>query len=284
VSDVPKVAVTGATGHVGGAVARALAEGGVEQRLVVRTPERAPKLARSVVRGCSYGDRQAAEAALRGVDTLFMVSASESADRRDQHLTFVDAAAAAGVRQVVYTSFVNAAPDATFTLVRDHYATEQRIVDSGMAYTFLRDNFYLDFMELFAGESGVIAGPADDGRVGMVARADVARAATAVLLDPEPHAGTTYTLTGPESLTLTEAAEILTTARGRPFRFHNETLAEAYASRASYQAPDWQVEAWVTTYTAIAAGELDVVTDHVERLTGRRATSLAEHLAGGPAR
>ena len=281
---MPKVAVTGATGHVGGAVARALAERGVEQRLVVRSPDRAPELTGSVVRGCSYGDRAAAEEALAGVDTLLMVSASESADRRAQHLTFVDAAAAAGVRQIVYTSFVNAAPDAVFTLVRDHYATEQRIVGSGMAYTFLRDNFYLDFMELFAGEQGVIAGPADDGRVGMVARADVARAATAVLIDPEAHAGETYTLTGPETLTLTEAAERLTAARGRPFRFHNETLEEAYASRAVYNAPDWQVEAWVTTYTAIAAGQLDVVTDHVERLTGRRPTSLAEHLAGGPAR
>jgi NAD(P)H dehydrogenase (quinone) len=213
-----------------------------------------------------------------------MVSGSESADRLDQHFAFVDAAAAVGVRQVVYTSFVNAAPDAIFTLVRDHYATERRIADSGMAYTFLRDNFYLDLLELFAGEQGVIAGPADDGRVGMVARADVARSATAVLLDPEAHAGTTYTLTGPESLTLTEATERLTAARGRPFRFHDETLEEAYASRASYGAPDWQVEAWVTTYTAIAAGQLDVVTDDVERLTGRRPTSLAEHLAGGPER
>jgi NAD(P)H dehydrogenase (quinone) len=256
----------------------------MEQRLLVRSPERAPKLAGAVVRGCSYGDGAAAKDALAGVDTLFMVSASESADRRAEHLTFVDAAAAAGVRQIVYTSFVNAAPDAIFTLVRDHYATEQRIVNSGMAYTFLRDNFYLDFMEPFAGEQGVLAGPAGDGRVGMVARADVARAATAVLLDPEPHAGVTYTLTGPESLTLTEAAERLTAARGRPFRFHNETLEEAYASRASYQAPDWQVEAWVTTYTAIAAGQLDVVTNHVEQLTGRKATSLAEHLAGGSGR
>jgi uncharacterized protein YbjT (DUF2867 family) len=88
-------------------------------------------------------------------------------------------------------------------------------------------------------------------------------------------------LTGPESLTLTEAAEHLTAARGRPFRFHHEKLEEAYASRASYGAPDWQVEAWVTTYTAIAAGQLEVVTDDVERLTGRRPTSLAEHLAGG---
>jgi NAD(P)H dehydrogenase (quinone) len=282
VADLPRLAVTGATGHIGGAVARALAERGIEQRLLVRSPERAPQLPRTAVRACSYGDRAAAEEALAGVETLFMVSASESADRLDQHFAFVDAAAAAGVRQVVYTSFVNAAPDAIFTLVRHHYATERRIVDSGMAYTFLRDNFYLDLMEPFAGEQAVIAGPADDGRVGMVARVDVARSATAVLLDPEAHAGTTCTLTGPESLTLTEAAERLTAARGRRFRFHNETLEEAYASRAAYSAPDWQVEAWVTTYTAIAAGQLDVVTDDVERLTGRQPTSLAEHLAGGP--
>ena len=284
VADLPRLAVTGATGHVGGAVARALAGRGIEQRLLVRSPERAPQLPRTVVRAGSYGDRTAAEEALAGVETLFMVSGSESADRRDQHFAFVDAAAAAGVRQVVYTSFANAAPNAIFTLVRDHYATERRIAESGMAYTFLRDNFYLDLMEPFAGDQRVIAGPADDGRVGMVARADVARSAAAVLLDPEAHAGSTYTLTGPEALTLTEAAERLTAARGRPFRFHNETLEEAYASRARYNAPDWQVEAWVTTYTAIAAGQLDVVTDDVERLTGRRPTSLAEYLAGGAGR
>jgi NAD(P)H dehydrogenase (quinone) len=115
-----------------------------------------------------------------------------------------------------------------------------------------------------------------------VARADVARVAAAVLSSSEQHAGRTYTLTGPEALTLTQAAEILTAGRGRPFRFHNETLAEAYESREKYGAPAWQVEAWVSTYTAIAAGQLDVVTDDVERVSGRRPVSLAEHLATTP--
>jgi len=265
-------------------LARQLTASGFAQRLLVRDAARAPQLddAHPVV--CSYGDGAASRQALDGAETLFMVSAAEAADRLQQHYAFVDAAADAGVQHVVYTSFYRAAPDATFTLARDHYATEERIKASGMDYTFLRDNFYLDFIELFAGEQGVIAGPADDGRAGMVARADVARSATAVLLDPEAHAGTTYTLTGPESLTLSEAAERLTAVRGRRFGFHNETLDEAYASRAGYHAPDWQVEAWVTTYTAIAAGQLDVVTDDVERLTGRRAISLAEHLAGATGR
>jgi NAD(P)H dehydrogenase (quinone) len=263
-------------------VARQLAGQGLPLRLLVRTPGRAPDLPGAVVQVCSYGDQAAAEKALQGVDVLFMVSASESADRRQQHRTFVDAAAAAGVRQIVYTSFVGATAEAVFTLVRDHAATEQHIQVSGMAFTFLRDNLYQDVIEPFAGKERVIRGPADNGRVGMVARADVARVAAAALRSPDEHAGVTYTLTGPEALTLTEVAEILTAVRGRPFRFHNETLAEAYASRQQYGAPGWQVEAWVSTYTAIAAGQLDVVTDHVERVSGRRPMSLAEHLAATP--
>jgi uncharacterized protein YbjT (DUF2867 family) len=265
-------------------VARQLAGQGLPLRLLVRTPQKAPDLPRAVVQVCSYGDQAVAEKALQGVDVLFMVSASETADRRQQHRTIVDAAAAAGVRQIVCTSsFVGATAEAVFTLVRDHAATEQHIQVSGMAFTFLRDNLYQDVMEPFAGKERVIRGPADDGRVGMVARADVARIAAAVLRSPDEHAGVTYTLTGPEALTLTEVAEILTAVRGRRFRFHDETLAEAYASRQRYGAPDWQVEAWVSTYTAIAAGQLDVVTDHVERVSGRRPMSLAEHLAANPA-
>ena len=92
-----------------------------------------------------------AKAALEGVKTLFMVSAAEAEDRLQQHCTFVDAAAAAGVQHIVYTSFFGAAADSTFTLGRDHFATEERIKASGMDFTFLRDNFYLDFLPLLAG-------------------------------------------------------------------------------------------------------------------------------------
>ena len=94
-----------------------------------------------------------------------MVSAAESADRLDQHRTFIDAAAEAGVRHIVYTSFLGAAPDATFTLARDHWVTEEHIRASGLAFTFLRDSFYLDFLPALAGEDGVIRGPAGDGLV-----------------------------------------------------------------------------------------------------------------------
>jgi len=275
-ADLPDLAVTGSTGVLGGMVARGLAEAGFSQRMLVRDAGRAPQLPDSPAVVADYADAAGSRSALQGTKTLFMVSASEAEDRLQQHCTFVDAAAEAGVQHIVYTSFFGAGPACTFTLGRDHYATEQRIRDSGMAFTFLRDNFYLDFLPRLAGEDGVIRGPAGDGVMAAVAREDIARCAVAVLRDPAVHAGFTYNLTGPEDISLGQAAEVLTAATGRTVTFHNETVEEAYGSRAHYGAPKWQVDAWVSTYTAIAAGELAGTTADVRGLTGKDPLSLME--------
>ena len=275
----PTLAVTGSTGNLGGLVARLLAEAASPQRLLVRDIGRAPEVEGAVPVVCTYMDSVLAKRALDGVKTLFMVSAAEAEDRLQQHYAFVDAAMAADVQHIVYTSFFGAAPDSAFTLGRDHYATEEWIKASGMDYTFLRDNFYLDFLPLLAGEDGVIRGPAGDGVVAAVARADVARSAVTVLRDPALHVGRTYDLTGPEDISLTRAAELLTAGTGRTITFRNETVEEAYASRASFGAPPWQVDAWVSTYTAIAAGELAGPTSAVHELTGREPLDLAQFLA-----
>lgn len=272
--------VTGSTGQLGGRIARLLAERGVPQRLVVRSPSRAPSLPGTTVAPASYGDRDAVRAALEGLDVVLMVSAAESENRLQEHRTFVDAAVDAGVRHLVYVSFFGAAADATFLLARDHYATEQHIEASGLTWTYLRDNLYADFLPMMAGPDGVVRGPSDDGRVSVVAQDDIASAAVAVLLEPDAHENRGYDLTGPESLTLREATAVMTRALGRPFSFEDETVEEAYASRASYGAPRWQVDAWVSTYTAIASGELARVSGDVERLTGRPPRSLADVLAG----
>ncbi|KQT99355.1 SDR family oxidoreductase [Sanguibacter sp. Leaf3] len=273
------IAVTGTTGAVGGAVAHLLSEAGLEQRLVVRSPDRAPQIPGAHVVQASYGDTEASDAALAGVDVLFMVSGAESAERLDQHRAFVDAAARAGVQHVVYTSFLGASPTAVFTLARDHWYTEEHIRASGMAYTFLRDSFYLDFLPMLAGEDGVIRGPAGQGRLGAVAREDVARVAAVVLQDPASHAGQTYELTGREALSIPEAIEVIREVTGRDLAYVDETVPEAYESRRVYDAPDWEVHAWVSTYTAIAQGELATVTDTVERLTGRPPLTLRELLS-----
>ena len=276
---VNSIAITGSTGYIGGLLARSLADAGVPQRLIVRDTARAPQLDGAEVAQASFGDRAAVESALAGIDTVLMVSASESEDRVDVHRAFVDAASAAGVSHLVYISFLGASPTATFTLARDHSATEQHIAASGLAHTFLRDALYLDFMEMLVGEDGVIRGPAGDGLVSGVSRADVARSATAVVRDPGAHAGASYDLTGPESLSMSEIAATIARERGVTVSFHNESLDEAYASRARWNAPGWQNDAWVSTYTAIAAGEMNAPSDAVERLTGRAPQSLAQVLA-----
>ena len=274
-----RVAVTGATGLLGAKVARRLAERGESQVLLARDPSRAPSLTGAEVRRADYSDSEDTRRALAGVGTLLMVSASETPDRVERHLAFIDAASAAGVGHVVYTSFQGAAPAATFTLARDHWATEEHLRASGLAHTILRDSLYADFLPLMVGEDGVIRGPAGDGRAAVVAQDDIADVAVAVLLDPGRHDDRTFNLTGPEALSLAEVAQTVSDVTGRPVRYHAETLEEAYASRARYGAPEWQVDAWVSTYTAIAAGEMAAVSDAVPTLAGHPATALRQVLA-----
>ena len=274
------IGLTGVTGHLGRKVLDRLVAAGTPAVLLARRPERVDAPSDWERRRCDYADPTGAQAALRGVDVLFMVSGAETPDRVDQHVALVDAAVAAGVRHVAYTSFLGAAPDATFTLARDHWATEEHLRASGLSWTFLRDGLYADFLSMMTVD-GAIRGPAGDGRVAAVAQDDIADVAAVVLRDPGPHAGATYDLTGPEALTLDEVAQVVSEVTGTPTRYEPETLEQAYASRASYGAPDWQVDAWVSTYTAIAAGELATVSDAVPRLTGHPGTTLRELLRRG---
>jgi uncharacterized protein YbjT (DUF2867 family) len=280
----PLIAVTGATGLVGGKVASLLAERDVRQRLIVRDPSRAPQLGGAVeVRQIAdYGAREDMQRALEGVDTLLLVPAREHPERVRQHSTAVDAAVAAGVRRIVYISSLDAAPQAVFTLARQHWATEQHVRASGVpAWTFLRMSLYLDFIPSMVSPQGVIAGPAGDGRLGTVLREDLARAAVAVLTG-DGHDGRTYDITGRESFTMAEAAERMSRLTGKHIIYRNETLEEAYASRAVYGAPDWEVEGWVSSYQGIAAGELAAVSDDVRHLTGQEPGNLDEYLSAHP--
>ncbi|GAA1011506.1 NAD(P)-dependent oxidoreductase [Acrocarpospora pleiomorpha] len=272
------IVVTGSTGRLGGRVARLLAAAGVPQRLLVRDQSRAPHLPGATVATADYSDHTACRTALTGADTVLMVSAAENADRLAQHRTFVDAAAEAGIGHLVYISFYGAGPTSTFTLARDHWATEEHIKTTGLPHTFLRDNLYADFIPMMVGADGVIRGPAGTGRASVVAQDDIADVTTAVLRDPAPHTGLTHDLTGPEALTLADMCEIITEVTGAPVRYERETIEEAYASRSAYNAPSWLVDAWVSTYTAIAHGEMDGVSSAVPDITGHPATPLAEVL------
>src|SRR5438045_865951 len=130
------IGVTGSTGQLGGRVATRLASLGQTQRLLVRNPARAPQLPGAEIIQASYEDGASMKVALSGIKVLFLVSGF-GPDRLEQHYSAIDAAVAARVERIVYTSFLSAAPLATFSHAREHYLTEHRIRESGCRHTFL---------------------------------------------------------------------------------------------------------------------------------------------------
>lgn len=277
------IAITGATGEVGSRVAALLARRGAHQRFIVKDPSRAPTVPGAEVRQASgYIAGGEMRAALEGAHTMFLIPGRESAIRVAEHITAINAAVAAGIERIVYLSFAPAAENAVCTLARDHYATEQHIRMTGIPFTFLRMNLYMDgIVRWFVSPAGVITGPADDGRVAAVHRNDVADAAAAALTS-DGHDGAIYEVSGREAFTLTEAVDLMSRASGKTITFHDETVEEAYASRATYGAPGWEVAGWVTSYTGIAAGEFATIGDGVRHLAGHEPITLVEYLAAAP--
>ena len=262
-------------------MARRLASAGKSARLIVLDTGRDADLPEMEVVEASYQDPASMRRALTGVHTFFMIPVHEAPDRVQQHVTAADAAVEAGVERIVYSSFVGAAPDATFTFARDHWHTEEHIRNTGLDFTFLRGNVYMDVIPWIVGDDGVIRGPAGDGRFAAVARDDIADVAVSVLLG-EGHSGVTYDVSGPERLTLHKVAQLFSRATGRDIAYHPETIEEAYEARSRYGAPDWEIEGWVTSLAGVAGGEMDVVSTTVGELTGHPPMGLAEFLRRYP--
>jgi NAD(P)H dehydrogenase (quinone) len=278
-SSTEVVAVTGASGGIGGRVARILATAGVAQRLVVRDQGRAPSLPGAHAVRAAYEDVDSMRSALHGVRTLLLVSAHEARGRVEVHRRVVDAVAASGVERVVYTSFMGAAPAATFPFARDHFLTEQALRDAGVRLTALRNSLYADVAPLMVGPDDVVRGPAGRGRVAWVARDDVARVAAAALLD-DAHADRVYDVSGPEALDFEETCAVLSDVLGRTIRYVPETPAEARASRAG--ADPHLVEGWIGSYAAVATGETSVTSHTVAAVTGTAPVTLRELLTARP--
>ena len=216
--------------------------------------------------------------ALKGIDVLLMVSARENTERVKEHKSFLDAAKLAGVQHIVYTSFYGADDQATFTLSRDHAQTEAYIKELGFTYTFLRDNFYLDFFIDIALENREIRGPAGSGLVSAVARKDTSRVAAEILSQAKKWENQTLNLTGPEDLSMEEITTLLSRATKQTITYVDESVEEAYASRKKWPAETWEYDAWVSTYTAIKVGEQAGVSTDVEKVLGHPASSLLDLL------
>ena len=272
------IGITGVTGKLGSYVANLVDKKGMVSVHLARSPERAKVYASAEIRKMVYTNTPEVVEALKGIDTLLMVSARENPERVKEHKDFLDAAKLAGVQHIVYTSFYGADEKATFTLSRDHAQTEAYIKELGFTYTFLRDNFYLDFFIDIALENGEIRGPAGSGQVSAVARKDTSRVAAEILLHAKKWKNQTLNLTGPEELSMEEIVALLSKETGNAITYVDESVEEAYESRKKWPAQTWEYDAWVSTYTAIKAGEQAGVSTDVEKVLGHPASSLLDIL------
>ena len=275
---MPKIAVTGVTGNLGGIVSRLCKKNGIEVRNLARNVEKAEKLGFSNVFKSSYDKSEDTVKSLKGIEVLFMVSGSENPNRVQQHKDFIDAAKIAEVSHIIYLSFYNASKNSIFTLGRDHYATEEYIKENGFKYTFLRDNFYVDFFVDLCREYGEIKGPAGNGKVSAVVRSDVSEVVAKILENPGKCENQTLNMTGPEELSMDEIVKTVSKYFGKEIKYIEETVEEAYESRKIWKAEQWEYDSWVSTYTAISENEQSGISNDIEKVLGRKATSLVEYL------
>lgn len=291
-----RIVITGASGNYGRGVTDALVAQGraADLILITRTPA---KLADRVAQGCTVreGDFDRPEtlaAAVAGADTMLLISGTRVGARVVQHKAAIDAAAAAGVTRIVYTSFIGIDDPANPAEVRhDHIETERLIRASGCRWTMLRDAHYADAKLLMAGpqvmRSGVWYGNAGDGREAMVWRDDCIASAVAVLTTPG-HEDRTYDITGPTLETFAEVAAIMAEVTGCPVRYEDLSDAAQYAMFDAMGIPrrpvddqtvagvPWNSDDMVTFGRAIREGFLEVCSSDVERLTGRPARSTRQ--------
>ena len=275
---IPKIAITGITGNLGGMVSRLCKKNGIQVRNLARNVGKAEKLGFSNVFKSSYDKSEDTVKSLEGIEVLFMVSGSENPNRVQQHKDFIDAAKVAGVSHVIYLSFYNASKNSIFTLGRDHYATEEYIKENGFKYTFLRDSFYADFFVDLCREYGEIKGPAGNGKVSAVVRSDVSEVAAKILENPGKWENQTLNMIGPEELSMDEIVKAVSKYFGKEIKYIEETVEEAYESRKIWKAEQWEYDSWVSTYTSISENEQSGISNDIEKVLGRKATSLVEYL------
>jgi NAD(P)H dehydrogenase (quinone) len=278
------ILVTGAGGHLGRLVVeRLIARGAAPADIVagVRNPESATDLAsRGVgVARLDYDDPASIAEALRGVDRLLLISGTDFGRRVPQHAAVVEAAAAAGVSLLAYTSS-GRADSSDFVLAPEHQATEEVIAASGVPAVMLRNVWYienyLDDARRAAG-TGEILASAGRGRVAAASRLDYADAAATVLLE-EGHAGRVYELAGDESLDYDRIAEAIGRAVGREVSYRPLSGEEHAAALAAAGVPADLAGFLVAIDAGIAAGALDIRGTTLSRLIGRPTTPFADAL------
>lgn len=283
------ILVTGATGHFGNATINFLLEKGVNASQIsalVRNEQSADEFKNKGVNTLigDYDNYNSLVTAFTGVEQLFFVSSSDIMKRTAQHQNVINAAKEAGVEHVIYTSFQRRSESETSPLwivAQSHIQTEKWLKESGINYTILRNNLYLDFLPGFIGEkvveTGVIFVPAQNGKVSAVLRSEMAEAA-AIILTTDGHIAKEYDFTNTEAVTYQEIAKTVSEVIGKPINYISPSVEEYGKTLSSYGVPAEVVGIFSSFAVAQAQGELDSESTDLEKLLGRKPTSVKDFL------
>ena len=279
------IAITGATGQLGQHVLENLLKTVPAGQVVaiVRNPAKAESLSqRGIgVRQADYSDEAALTAALQGVDKLLLISSSEVGQRAVQHRNVINAAKAAGVKFIAYTSLLHA-DTSPLGLADEHIATEQMLADSGIAYALLRNGWYTENYLASAPpaiEHGVFIGAAGNGKIASATIADYAAAAARVIAE-EGHAGKVYELAGDEAWTLSELAAELSKQSGKNVVYQNLSEADFAAALKGVGLPAGLADMLANSDTGASKGGLFDDSRTLSALIGRPTTTLADSIKG----
>ncbi|GAL46798.1 MULTISPECIES: SDR family oxidoreductase [Citrobacter] len=275
------IAITGATGQLGQHVIESLLKTVPASQIVaiVRNPSKATALSQQgiTVRQADYSDEAALTAALQGIDKLLLISSSEVGQRAPQHRNVINAAKAAHVKFIAYTSLLHA-DTSPLGLADEHVATEKMLAESGIAYALLRNGWYTENYLASAPaalEHGVFIGAAGEGKIASATRADYAAAAARVISE-DGHSGKTYELAGDAGWTLSQLAAELAKQSGKKVGYQNLSEADFAAALKGFGLPAGLAEMLADSDVGASKGGLFDDSHTLSKLIGRPTTSLAD--------
>ncbi len=280
-----RILVTGATGQLGRLVVQSLRTFVAASDIVVavRDPAKADDLAAAgvEVRVADYNQPETLATAFAGIDRVLLISSSEVGGRLAQHRNVIDAAVAAGVRLLAYTSLLHG--DASpLPLKAEHVATEAYLRASGLGFVLLRNGWYTENYNGFIPSAlahGALFGAAGEGRIAAAARADYAEAAARVVAEGVAHSGKIYELAGDQPFTLADWAATLSTVAGKPVSYQNLPEADFRALLVKVGLPESLADMLAASDTGAAQGGLFDDSHTLSHLIGRPTMPLASVLA-----
>lgn len=279
------IAITGATGQLGQHVIESLLKTVPASQIVaiVRNPAKATALSQQgiTVRQADYSDEAAFTTALQGIDKLLLISSSEVGQRAPQHRNVINAAKAAHVKFIAYTSLLHA-DTSPLGLADEHVATEKMLAESGIAYALLRNGWYTENYLASAPaalEHGIFIGAAGEGKIASATRADYAAAAARVISE-EGHAGKTYELAGDAGWTLSQLAAELAKQSGKKVVYQNLSEADFAAALKGFGLPAGLAEMLADSDVGASKGGLFDDSHTLSKLIGRPTTSLTDSVKG----